>query len=206
MWALQHWVEEANPAILGGPCLLAMSVIELRWHVGSYINFSKHDILKGSDNVVPKAMDKDRRTPPAVSIASPATSDVKDTPLSSMVDDTISLLPSCKTEAEDEDVGAPPADDTAVLVAEADTEIQKDLLANWGASLAKVEDSFAPTPKPGDELTSPTLLASHSEEESQEYPQWVKIYSPQEAATVGSAPDKHRESHQCCSSKQCKGI
>ena len=56
--------------------------------------------------------------------------DIEDTQLSSMADDTISPSPRYKSEAEGENAGTPPVDDTAVLVAESDTKIQKDLLAD----------------------------------------------------------------------------
>ena len=102
---LQHWVEEAHPLTPGEHCLLAMSMIELKLHIGIYTTFSKHDVFEGLGNAIPEAVDEDRRTPPADSIASPSPTDVEDTQLSSMADDTISPFPVYKSEAESENTG-----------------------------------------------------------------------------------------------------
>ena len=88
---LQHWAEEANLLAPGEPCPLAMSVRELRWCIGKYTTFSKHDVFKALVNAIPEAADEDTRAPPADSTTSPAMTDVKQTQLSSSADDTISI-------------------------------------------------------------------------------------------------------------------
>ena len=46
-WALQFWVEKANPPTEDKPCLLVGSIIEL-WEVMScYLTFSNEDVFKG---------------------------------------------------------------------------------------------------------------------------------------------------------------
>ena len=78
-----------------------------------------------------------------------------------MADYTISPVAQLhETEAEGEDMGAPPTDDTVVLAAEADAGILKGPPADRGASSATVEDPGSlTTPALGDELTSPPLLS-----------------------------------------------
>ena len=44
--ALQYWVEEANPLAPGKPHILAMSVCELRWHMGNTTHFMTAMFLK----------------------------------------------------------------------------------------------------------------------------------------------------------------
>ena len=159
---LQYWAEEANPLAPSEPHPLAMSVRELRQHIGKYTTFRKHDVFKGLGNTLPEAEDEDTGTPPVDSTASPTMTDIKDTQLSptetQLVDDPIPLSPKYKSEAKDEDTEAPPADstsspamtdtedtqpspvetpladDTTVLPAKPVTGIQKDLPAVQGAS------------------------------------------------------------------------
>ena len=45
--ALQYWAEKANPLVSGEPCLLAMCIHELRWHMKRYTTFSDHDVFEG---------------------------------------------------------------------------------------------------------------------------------------------------------------
>ena len=89
----QYWAEKANLLAPGEPHPLAMSVVELRWHVGKYTTFSEPGVFKGLGN----AEDGDMGTLPVDSTASPTTTDVRNTQLSPMetqlADDTISLLP-----------------------------------------------------------------------------------------------------------------
>ena len=67
---LQYWVEEANPLAPSEPHPLAMSVCELRWHMGKYTTFCYHDVFKGLVRALPRAMVKETHpspmgTPPA---------------------------------------------------------------------------------------------------------------------------------------------
>ena len=130
---LQYWAEEANPPAPSEPSPLAMSVRQLRWHIGKYITFNKHDVFEGLGNALPEAKNEDTET--------------------QSVDDHFPLLPVYKSEAKDEDTGTPQADstvspaitdakdtqpspeeisladDTTAWVAKPDTGIQKGLPA-----------------------------------------------------------------------------
>ena len=233
---LQYWAEEPNPLAPSEPHPLAMSVRELRWCIGKYTTFSKHDDFEGLGNAVPEAKYGDMGTPPADSTASSATTDVEDTQLSptetQLADDTISPLPWYKSEAKDKDMGTsladsttspakmdakdtqsspvetPLVDDTTVLVAKPNTEIQKNLPAVQGASPAKLEDLVGPVVVLVDKLASPLTLASHMVKERQEYLQWIQAHSSQKVATVGSVPYKSGEPQQChkCSLKWHKRV
>ena len=107
--ALQYWAEEDILPTPSDPCPLAMSERELRQHIGKYTTFSEHDVFEGLGNAVPEAKDGDTGVPPADSTTSPATTDIRDTQLSptetQLADDTISLSPRYKPEAEDKDRG-----------------------------------------------------------------------------------------------------
>ena len=181
--ALQYWVEEANLPAPGEPHPLAMSVRELRWCIGKYTTFNKHDVFEGLGNALPEAEDEDTGTPPVDSTDSSAMTVVEDTQLSPMetqsADDPISPSPGYKSEAEDEDMGTPPADSTTsltmtdakdtqpspvetppadtitVLAAKPDARVQKDLPGAQGASPTKLEDPVAPTSVLVDKLAGP---------------------------------------------------
>ena len=102
-------------------------------------------------------------------------------------------MPKYKPEAEDEDTGTPPADDTTVPLAKPKAGIQKDLPATQGASPVKLEDPVAPTAILVDKLAGPTPLACSMVSKGQEYPQWIKVHSSQKVTAVGSVPYKPRE-------------
>ena len=76
---LQYWVEEANLPAPGEPCPLAMSIRELRQHIGKYTTFNKQDVFKGLVNALPEAEDKDMGTPLVDSTASSVMTDIEDT-------------------------------------------------------------------------------------------------------------------------------
>ena len=180
---LQYWAEISSPPASGDPCPLAMSVVELRWHVGRYTTFSKQDILKDLGIAIPEAKDGDMGIPQADSTASPTTTDVGGTWLSPMktqwVGDTISLSPGYQSKAEIEDRGTspadsttspamadgkntqpgpmetPPVDDTTVPLAKPDTETKKEMLTAWATSPAKLDNQVTPTTGLVDKLASP---------------------------------------------------
>ena len=156
---LQYWAEEASLPAPDDPHPLAMNVVELRWHVGRCITFSKQDVLKGLASAIPEAKDWDMGIPPVDSVASPTMTDVRGTWLSptktQWADDTISPSPRYQSKAKIEDQGTPPvdfttspgmadakdtqpspmetppADDTTVPLAKPDAETQKDLPTIW---------------------------------------------------------------------------
>ena len=45
--ALQHWVEKTDLPAGGKPCLLALSIRELRKELGSYLSFSDEEVFRG---------------------------------------------------------------------------------------------------------------------------------------------------------------
>ena len=55
VWALEYWAEEANPPASSKPHPLAMTVQELRQHIGRYTTFSESDIFEGLGNAVHEA-------------------------------------------------------------------------------------------------------------------------------------------------------
>ena len=122
---LQYWAEEANTPAPGEPCPLAMSVVELRWHMGKYTTFSEDDVFKDLWGAIPEAKDGDMGIPQVDSTASPAMADAKDTQPSTV-----------ETQL---------AYDTTVPSAEPNTKTQKDLPTTWAASPAKLENQVAPT-------------------------------------------------------------
>ena len=185
---LQYWVEEANLPAPSEPHPLAMSVRELRQHIGKYTTFNEHDVFKGLGNALPEAEDEDMGTPPADSTTSPTMTHAEDT--------------------QPSPVEAPLVDNTTVLAAKSDARIQKDLPAAWGASPARLEDPVAPTAILVDKLAGPPTLASGMVREGQEYMQWIKVHSSQKAAAVGSVPYKSGGPwwHHYCSSKQHKRV
>ena len=97
MQALQYWGEEANLLAPGESHPLVMSVRELRWCIGKYTTYNKHDVFKGLKKALPKAKDEDMGTPSADSTISSAMTDVENTQLSPMetqsVDDPIPPSP-----------------------------------------------------------------------------------------------------------------
>ena len=78
-WALQYWAEEVSPMASGDPHPLAMSVVELRQHMGRYITFSNQGILKDLGSAMPEAQGWDTGIPQVDSLASPTMIDVQDT-------------------------------------------------------------------------------------------------------------------------------
>ena len=62
--ALQYWAEEANPPAPSKPCLLAMSVCKLRWHMGKHTTFHDCNVFEGLANALPRAMVKDAQPSP----------------------------------------------------------------------------------------------------------------------------------------------
>ena len=46
-WALQFWVEKANPPTRGKPHLLAGSIVELQEEMKGYVSFSHEDVFSG---------------------------------------------------------------------------------------------------------------------------------------------------------------
>ena len=106
---LQYWAEEANLPAPSEPHPLAMSVRELRWCIGKYNTFNKHDVFEDLGNALPEAKAEDMGTSPADFTTSSAMTDAEDT--------------------QPSPVEAPPADDTTVPVAESNTRIQKDMPA-----------------------------------------------------------------------------
>ena len=106
-WALQYWAEEANLLVPSHEAL-AMSVVELRWHMGRYTTFSKWDVLKDLGNTIPAVKDGDMGIPQADSTAPSTATDDRHLWLSPM--------------------GTPPVDDTTVPLAKPNTKTQKDLL------------------------------------------------------------------------------
>ena len=77
--ALQYWAEEANPPASSEPHPLAMSVHELRWHIGRYTTFSESDIFEGLGNAIHEAECGDMGTPPVDSTLSSVMADVEHT-------------------------------------------------------------------------------------------------------------------------------
>ena len=168
------------------PHPLAMSVRELRWHIGKYTTFSESDIFESLGNAIHEAKYRDMGTP--------------------LVDFTASSVMADMEDAQLSPVETRLADDTAVLATEPNTEIQKDLPATWCP--VKLEATAAPTVVLVDKLTNPPTLASHRVKERQEYLQLIQVHSSQKAATVGSVPYKSEEAQRLCnhSSKQCKRV
>ena len=68
----------------GGLHPLAMSVVELKWHMGRYLIFSKQDVLKGLGSAIPEAKAWDMGIPQVDSAALPTMTGVTDTWLSPM--------------------------------------------------------------------------------------------------------------------------
>ena len=150
-----------------------MRVVELRWHVGRYITFSKQDVLKDLGSAIPEAQGWDMGIPQAGYVASPTTTDVGDmrhSPTETQwADDTIPPLPLYQSAAKIKDRGTPPADSTAspamanaedtqpspmetppvdettVPLAKPDTETKKDLLTTQTASPAELGNQVTPT-------------------------------------------------------------
>ena len=118
-WVLQYWAEEVSLPAPSEPHPLVMSVRQLRLCIGKYTTFIKPDVLQGLGNVIPEAGDGDMGAPPVDSTTLPATADAKDT------------WPG--------PVETPLVDDTTVLAAKPDAQIQKDLPTAWGASPAELE-------------------------------------------------------------------
>ena len=235
-WTLQYWAEEASLLASSEPYPLAMSLRELRQHIGKHTIFTEHDVFKGLGNAMPEAEDGDMGTPPVDSTASPTTTNIRNTQPSpievQLADDTISPLPEYQSEAKTKDKGTPPADSTTSPamadagdtqsgsvetpmvdnstepVAEPDVEIQKDLLTAWGASPAELEDQVTPNAMSVDKLAGLPTPTSHMVRERQEYPQWIKVHSSLKVAAVGGTPSKSGEPrwHHNCSSKQCKRV
>ena len=77
VWALQYWAEEASLLAPSEPCPLVMSVVELRWCMGKYTTFSKHDVFKDLGSAIPEAKGRDIRIPQADSTTSPTMTDVR---------------------------------------------------------------------------------------------------------------------------------
>ena len=134
-WVLQYWAEEANLPAPGDPHPLAMSVVELKWHVGRYITFSEQDILKDLESAVPEAKGRDMGIPQPDSTASPTMTDIGNT----------WLIP----------METPLADNTTVPLAKPNAKTQKDLLTGQAASPAKLENQVAPTARLVDKLAGP---------------------------------------------------
>ena len=115
---LQYCTEEATPLAPSKPHPLAMSVRELRWHIGKYTTFNKYDVFKGLGNALSGATVENTQpspteTPPADSTTSSAMTDIEDTQPSLM--------------------GTPPGDST---ISSAMTDIE-DTQQSYGDSIGK---------------------------------------------------------------------
>ena len=61
--ALLYWAEKANPPVPSEPCLLVMSVHELRWQMRRYTTFHDHSVFEGLACGLPAAEVKEAPKP-----------------------------------------------------------------------------------------------------------------------------------------------
>ena len=178
-WVLQYWAKGVSPPASTDYHPLAMSVVELRWHMGRYDTLSKHDILKDLGSAIHETQDWDMESPQADPVTSSTTTGVEDTlscPMGTQwVDKNIFPSPRHQSKAKIKDEEASLADPTTspatsdakdtqssptetsladhitVPLAELNPETQKDLLTALVTSLAELESQVAPTTRSVDE-------------------------------------------------------
>ena len=148
--ALQYWAEKTNLPAPGEPCSLAMSIHELRQHMGKHITFHNCNIFKGLADTLPRAMVED--TQPSHMGNSPA----DDLTISSSTSEAV-----VEVDAQPGPVGMPLADDPTILLVIPEAEIGEDLSATQSTSPAKLgKDSIALTTAWADQLANHPTSAS----------------------------------------------
>ena len=130
--ALQYWVKEASPLAPSEPCLLVMSIHELRWHMGKHTTFHNCNVFKGLVNASPRATVKDTQPSPMGS---------------SPVEDLTTSSSTSKAEFQEDTQPSPMGD-----------SLTDNTTASSSTSKAEVEDDAQPGPTGCHQWTPPSQL------------------------------------------------